>query len=63
MLIVPKQCLFSAQRHFSTQESDVGKKRDPNAIKQLRFSAFNKTEGNEKEYTVKDEWKKRVALT
>ena len=61
MLVVPRQYLFAplSAAHFSTTESGA---HDPRAIKELRFSAFNK-EGKERDYNVRDEWKKRVALT
>lgn len=42
---------------FSTE-----KPHNPNAIKEFKFSAFNKPDGVEKEYTVKDEWKRRMNM-
>ncbi len=55
-LLIPSRFLLFTQRSaFSTRVEE------PQAYKKMKFSAFNKQDGLERDYSVKDEWKNRMA--
>lgn len=59
---MPSRYLLCYQRaaQFST---DAKVEHDPAAIKNLKFSAFRPEGAEPKDYTVKDEWKRRMNTT
>jgi len=60
--ILPSRFLYCIQQRNFTTPVDGEKPHNPNAIKEMKFSAFNKPDGIDREYTVKDEWKRRVTM-
>jgi hypothetical protein len=53
--VLPSRFLLYTQRcAFSTRVEE------PQAYKKMKFSAFNKPDGLERDYSVKDEWKNRM---
>jgi hypothetical protein len=55
LLLPSKFLLFTQRSAFSTRVEE------PLAYKKMKFSAFNKQDGLERDYSVKDEWKNRMA--
>jgi hypothetical protein len=55
LLLPSKFLLFTQRSAFSTRVEE------PQAYKKMKFSAFNKQDGLERDYSVKDEWKNRMA--
>ena len=56
-LLLPSRFLiFSSRNAFASRVEE-----EPQAYKQMKFSAFNKPDGIKREYDVKDEWKNRMS--
>jgi hypothetical protein len=65
-MLLPSRFLYCVQHaQFTTTTADDNYKRphNPYAIKENKFEAFNKPDGIERDYTVRDEWKRRMNST
>ena len=57
---MPPRYLICMQRFNFSTDGPSSRVTEPNAHKANKFSAFNKADGIQRDYTVKDEWKKRM---
>lgn len=58
---MPSRFLVCMQRAQFSAEDTPAREHNPNAVKEMKFNAFNKPDGIQKDYSVKDEWKRRVS--